>query len=416
MRSDAHTKMPRQFVESIKKMRIVHVCLANFYIDGYGYQENILPKIHKQMGHEVIIIASTQNYVDRTTLTYVEPSNYINEHGIPVDRLPFSNRIPRFLRTKVRAYEGLTERLEAFQPDIIFVHDLQFWDLFKIHKYARSRSVRILVDSHTDYVNSARGFISRCLLHGVFYRFIAHRTQKVVERFYPTLPMRADFMVEVYGLDRSRMELLPFGVDDTLIATQDRATQRRELRAQLGIPDDATVLVTGGKLDLRKNIHILIDRFSSMKRADLLPGFHLVVFGQPDPQVQAALAQIDVHRHVHQLGWLPASDIHRPLWAADLAMFPGTHSVLWEEAIGLGLGAVFHRWPGMDHLDLGGNVRFIDDALPGTLDRLLSGLAANGGREIRSLGEVATREGPRKFSYSAIAAKAIAPLPLDPGR
>lgn len=27
-------------------MKILHICLASFYIDNYSYQENLLPKFH----------------------------------------------------------------------------------------------------------------------------------------------------------------------------------------------------------------------------------------------------------------------------------------------------------------------------------------------------------------------------------
>ena len=62
---------------------IVHVCLANFFIDGYGYQENILPKFHKRLGYEVSVLASTETYLDNKELTYVEPSSYL----LPEDRI-----------------------------------------------------------------------------------------------------------------------------------------------------------------------------------------------------------------------------------------------------------------------------------------------------------------------------------------
>ena len=38
-------------------MKIVHICLACFYVDGMGYQENLLPKYHAQK-HDVTIITS----------------------------------------------------------------------------------------------------------------------------------------------------------------------------------------------------------------------------------------------------------------------------------------------------------------------------------------------------------------------
>ncbi|MGB3831164.1 MAG: glycosyltransferase family 4 protein [Mesorhizobium sp.] len=388
-------------------MRIAHICLAAFYIDGFGYQENILPKIHRKMGHEVLIIASTETYVDKAKLGYVAPSSYENEDGIPVHRLPYARWAPRRLRPKIRAYEGLAAHLESFRPDLIFLHDVQFWDILTVRNYALSRGIPVHADSHTDHINSARGFVSRRLLHGIFYRLLLKRADPAIRRYLPTLPVRGDFMREVYGTPADKIDLLPFGFDDTAVAGIDRAAVREKVRAGLGIPAGDIVLVTGGKLDLRKNIHVLAERFTQLRRNGALPGVHLLVFGKPVPEVEAIVRHMTLDSHVHMTGWIPSANIYGMFWAADLAIFPGTHSVLWEEAIGHGLGTVFYRWPGMEHLDLGGNARFIDDASPATLDALLVDLAANDGAAIRAMGTRAAQEGPKIFSYSAIAEKAI---------
>lgn len=393
-------------------MRIAHLCLANFYIDGFGYQENVLTKLHHKMGHEVVIIASTETFIDHTRLGYVEPSSYLNEHGVRVHRLPYAAWVPRRLRSKVRAYEGLEARLEEFRPDLIFVHDVQFWDLLAIRSYVRRRPTPVYADCHADYVNSARGFVSRYLLHGIFYRQILRCVDSIIDRYLPTLPARADFLHEVYGLAREKMELLPFGADDTLTQGLDRDAVRREVRSSLGIPDDAVVLVTGGKLDLRKNIHTLIERFSALRDSGLLTGMHLLVFGKPDPSVAAVLAAVSVHPDVHLQGWVHAKDTYKMFLAADLAIFPGTHSVLWEEAIGHGLGVVAHYWPGVNHLDLGGNLKFIHDASPAALDVLLRELWQEEASMVRRITGVAAEKGARTFSFSAIAVQAIRKQPL----
>ena len=40
--------------------------------------------MHKLQGHDVMIMASTETYVDNLHLGYVKPSEYLNEDGIPV--------------------------------------------------------------------------------------------------------------------------------------------------------------------------------------------------------------------------------------------------------------------------------------------------------------------------------------------
>ena len=48
------------------------------------------------------------------------------------------------------------EAIEKVKPEIIFVHNLQFFDISKIVKYAKKHSVKIYADNHADFSNSAR--------------------------------------------------------------------------------------------------------------------------------------------------------------------------------------------------------------------------------------------------------------------
>ena len=38
-------------------MKIVHVCLCGTFGEDYAYQDNLLPKYHRKLGHDVTIIA-----------------------------------------------------------------------------------------------------------------------------------------------------------------------------------------------------------------------------------------------------------------------------------------------------------------------------------------------------------------------
>ena len=93
-------------------MKIIHLCLGNYFVDGYGYQENIITKMHKRQGHEVLIVASTETIVDNFNLGYVESRSYINEDGIPIHRIPYINLFSNILTHKLRFYKGLYKELE----------------------------------------------------------------------------------------------------------------------------------------------------------------------------------------------------------------------------------------------------------------------------------------------------------------
>ena len=105
------------------------------------------------------------------------------------------------------------------------------------------------------------------------------------------------------------------------------------------------------------------------------------------------------------LGWITPEQANNYFFAADIACFPGTHSVLWEQAVGLGLPAIFKRWEGIDHIDLDGNCIMLDDVCVETIKKSILDVY-NNKRLFVSMQESA-KEGIKIFSYYDIAKRAI---------
>ena len=147
-------------------MRILHVMLANFYIDNYSYQENYLPKYHKVLGHEVEIVASLFTFDKNGKGAWLpETSKYINEYGIPVTRLDFQ-KLPKARR--FRWYVGLQKELDRFAPELIFIHGVQFMDISVVADYCKAHpEVQVFADNHSDFSNSATNWLSKNVLHKI---------------------------------------------------------------------------------------------------------------------------------------------------------------------------------------------------------------------------------------------------------
>ena len=390
-------------------MRILHTCLANFYIDNYSYQENIIPKIHKQLGHDVYILASTETYINKTKLGYISPRTYINENGITVSRIPYVNWLPGKLKRKLRIYNGINDILNKFKPDIIFLHDSQFLSINVFAKYAKKNKVRIYADSHTDYINSGRNWLSKNILHRIIFRYCAKQIEQHVTWFYGTLPLRNDFLHTEYGVDRDKIKLLPFGADDTLFNRFDKLKIRNQIRRELNFSDNEIIIITGGKIDERKKIHILLSAFDKFTKK--YPGvkLKLLIFGKPNSEMDHIFDDYINNSKIIHLDWLNAGNIYKYFLSADLAFFPGTHSVLWEEAIGLGLPCIFKRWEGIEHVDLGGNCIFLDKADEEIIINILEDISY-GHISLSGMKDVAENLGVKTFSYSRIARAAIEEL------
>ena len=384
-------------------MRIMHCCLANFYIDEYGYQENILPKMHKHQGHEVAILASTETYIDGKVLGYVEPSSYHTKEGIPITRLPYARGIPHCLAKKLRIYKGLYEAVEAFAPDILFLHGCQFLSIKQIALYAsRHPNVTIYVDGHTDFMNSAKNWVSKNILHRMIYRHCAQSILPCASKFYGVLPMRVDFFQTMYRIPADKTELLLMGADDTEVAF-DRGDEIRSLiRRGLGIYDSDFVLVSGGRIDRRKNIHLLMRAVGEINQQNI----KLIVFGSPNSQMTDEIDALSKHGCIKYVGWITAKSTYDYFLASDLAVFPGTHSVLWEQAVGVGLPCVFKKLDGIQHVDVGGNCLFLSTSSIEEMKEVILNICQH--KDLYSkMKQVAVDRGISEFSYFEIAKRAI---------
>jgi hypothetical protein len=169
-------------------MKILHCCLSCFYIDNYNYQENILPRQNKADGHEVLIIASTEIFINNSELGYTNPSRYVTEYGVPIIRVPYQKIFAHYISTKIRKYIGVYKLIEEFNPDVILFHGCCAFELLTIARYIKKHSnVKLYVDSHEDFNNSARGFVSKNILHKLFYKNILRRSlQSISKVFYIT--------------------------------------------------------------------------------------------------------------------------------------------------------------------------------------------------------------------------------------
>lgn len=387
-------------------MKILHCCLAAFYIDNYSYQENILPRHHQIMGHKVKILASSETYINNRDLGYTESKIYYNEDNIEVTRIPYVSYMPSFLVRKLRLYKGIYQYLISFQPDIIFIHDCQFLSIYSIAKYARSNTVKIYIDTHTDFINSARSWLSRIVLHKIIYKICCKIIDKYTFKYFGTLPLRIDFLENVYGINKSKIELLPFGVDDSLFKNSEKNSIRINQRKKLGFSDKDFVIISGGKIDLRKNIHILIEAFMKIKNQSTNYNLKLLVFGKPAKNLEDFIFKISSCDDITYHEWIASNEIYKYFLAADIAIFPGTHSVLWEEAVGLGIPCVFKSWEGIRHVDLGGNCIFLNTVTPEKLEEIIQYII-NSPTDFKRMKEIANLLGPENFSYSSIAKKSL---------
>ena len=384
-------------------MKIVHICLACFFPDNYSYQENMLPKFHKEQGYDVEVFASLFTFdADGKGTEYPEAKTYINEHGIKVTRLNY--KWPKKINRVYKRFDGLKRVLDQAQPDIIFIHGCQFADIDIIANYARQHKVTIYVDNHADFSNSAKNYLSRTFLHGILWKHCAHIIEPYTTKFYGVLPARVDFLINVYGLPKEKCELLVMGADDDAVAAADTIEVKRALREQYGIAEDDFLIMTGGKIDQYKTQTLLLmEAVRNIKNEKV----KLIVFGSVTPELKSKVNDLSDNHKVQYVGWVLSKDSYKYFAAADLVVFPGRHSVFWEQVVAQGIPMLVKDWPGTHHIDVGGNVVFLHNDSEEEIELRITELLDNP-IQYNKMKEIALSTGKKEFSYSEIARKSIA--------
>lgn len=383
-------------------MKIVHICLCGPVTDGWNYQDNMLTKYHRKMGNEVTIITCQSVWGSNGDLEIDNRSVYINENDVKVIRL--KNKIGKNVNSKLKVYKDLYKNIEMEDPDILFIHGVGFLDIITIKRYLKTNNnVRVFVDNHCDFSNSATSWISLNILHKGLWRNMTKIINPYTEKFYGVMPARVDFLIDIYNAPKEKTELLVMGGDDEKIAEARNPLIIEELRDSLNINKNDFIIITGGKIDEAKaQTLLLMEAVKKINRDDV----KLIIFGSVVERLKDKFMKLCDNNIIKYVGWISSDESYKYFELSDLVVFPGRHSVFWEQVVAQGKPMICKYWEGTTHVDVGGNVRFI---LKDDIDEIYSiilGIVKNKNNYIE-MKKVSEYKGSKEFSYRNIASKSI---------
>ncbi|MFS8083533.1 MAG: glycosyltransferase family 4 protein [Ginsengibacter sp.] len=341
-------------------MKILMIC--DFFHEDQQYQENLLAKYYLKHGHVVTIIAST------FTSVFDYYSNNYNKKSIPQDyslrgykliRLPYSMNF----YNKLRKLKNLRKYIYNELPDAIYVHGVPLNLIEAVSYKKRNSGCKLIFDFHGDFSNSANTWVSLNILHRLIFRSIMKMYLKKLDKIFYITPNGGEFLSKVYGIPLRQMSLLPLGAD-TDYTNLIRAKQTNvSTREELGINHDDFVIFSGGKLVREKKIELAIQSFFLIKSLNA----HLVIVGdsKDDTYKEEISKLINSHPRIHLIGWIAGERIYDYMLASNVAVFPASQSVLWQQAIGVGLPLIIGQSEGQDatYLNKNGNIFIIEKHL-----------------------------------------------------
>ncbi len=384
-------------------MKIVHICLVMGYTEGLNYQENNIIRYQARDGHEVSLITTDHCFTEGEWGLCRTGSDYINPDGVHIIRLPFAFKIPYNINRQIGIFKGLSKKLDELCPDVIFVHNLQFQDLRRVANYKKAhQEVIIYADNHSDFSNSARNWFSRNTLYRFWWRSCAKSVEPFVKTFFGVTPGRVDFLRNIYGISEEKTDLLVMGADDESVKRAEKAGVRQKIREKFGVKEKDFLVVTGGKIDAFKTQTLfLLEAVRELR----INGLKLLVFGSVEEELKDSLLSLCDGKKIQYIGWAKGEQSYEYFASADLVVFPGRHSVYWEQVVAQGIPMLCKYWRGTTHVDIGGNVEFLmEDSTKMIREKLLELL--ENPEKYKKMKESAISEKRHQFSYKMIARKA----------
>lgn len=272
-----------------------------------------------------------------------EPIAYVPDGELPVYRVAISrglrdrlaNRYARtrlgypYLLTAARYLRPWLRARLAADPALILQVEMAFPLGAVVRRALGGTPARTVVTLHGGDVlqpddGSAYGYAGSPATQRELRRVFAS-----FNRVRPMAPLLAR-AAEGFGCPPEKITVVPLNVSEGFYPTvplpELRAASRRAVLSELGLPADARLLITSGRVLPIKGFDILVDALPAVLAAH--PTTYLLLYG-PDRSgttdaLRAQVAALGLTERVRFLGTLPFDGQGRFLAAADLSIIPST--------------------------------------------------------------------------------------------
>ena len=304
----------------------------------------------------------------------------VREAGFDVRVLPGSNFLSKTL--------ALRRLIKTERPDLVHTA------LFDADLAGRLASIGLRVPVMTTLANTAyddarRGDPNVNARRLMVVKWIDGLTARhLTQHFHAVSQAVKDSTVERLGVSPDRITVVKRGRDETRLG--ERSPERRSaVRRELGLADDAEVLISVGRQEYQKGHRHLIDAFPGV--IAVRPNARLLIAGREghaSRDLGAQIAELGLEQTVKLLGH--REDVLDVVAAADVFVFPSVYEGLGGaliEAIGLGLPVVASDIPALrEVVRHGENADLVPPGDSAALTRAIVGLLSDPDR-LRSYSE-----------------------------
>ena len=248
--------------------------------------------------------------------------------------IPFE-RSPLKIKNAV-AYRKLKTVIEQGEYDIIHCHTPVGAMLTRLAaRKARKKGIKVIYTAHGFHFYKGAP-LKNWLMYYPVERVLARLTDVLItinkEDYACAQTFKAGKVVYVPGV----------GIDTTRFGKAITAEERHNIRAEMGVPDDALLLCSVGELNENKNHALVIKALAQLDN----PNIHYCIAGMGAyrEKLEVLSQELGVARCVHLLGY--RSDINELYKSSDIFCFPSLREglpVALMEAMASGLPCLASR-------------------------------------------------------------------------
>jgi glycosyltransferase involved in cell wall biosynthesis len=326
-------------------MKIVFITLAFAFTEGMTYQDNLLANQLIADGSKVTIISDCYKYYNGALVKTPEEDRTL-PNGMRLVRLKYRSILSEFISNKIRSVKGLFDILKSENPDLIFHHGLQSFELLTVVKYKKKNpKVKVYLDCHGDFNNSANSFLSKYILHKLYYRTILKIALPHVEKVFFVGYECYKFAKILYGVPDKLMEFYPLGgvvFDETV-----RQEKRERIRKKLDLKSDDILIVHSGKMDVLKRTEEVLEAFLQVPDEKL----KLILIGSINDDIKTKIEHLILSdKRISFLGWKNSNELMEYLCAGDLYLQPGSQSATMQNALCCGSAVAVYPYESHKYL------------------------------------------------------------------
>jgi len=318
-------------------MRILHI--MDYYVPNLGYQENYLPFIQRELGHEVGII--TSNFIPKKrriyTKNFKKEKNEFIHNNVKIYRLKSWFSIEKMGRTVIK---NLANKIKEFNPDVIHSHGLYTYGSIISLKIVKKTNIKLFIDIHIDNDNFHPDGLFKKTYIWLFNRFFLEDLKKYTILFLPVNPFAKKYLINNLGINQSKVQLLPLGVDGLKFFPNNKKIKK--IRNELNLKKKDFVIISSGMFNNNKDIDILVQ--SIYKLSQNHSNIKLLLLGSGPNEYMTKIGNlVNIYKLENKVifhDFIEHSILSDYYNASDLGVFPGKLGITTIEAVATGLPVI----------------------------------------------------------------------------